>query len=71
MVKELIQGKTNISEAARQHEQTPSDTQSWLDDAMRGMENALQAKPRDIGEQSFKKVSCPHASGRKFARLSV
>ena len=51
LVKDIIQGKTTVSESAREHDLTPSDIESWVDDAMRGMENALRAKPRDIREE--------------------
>ena len=37
---EIIQGKTSISEI-----------EEWVDEAKRGMENALRAKPLDIKEQ--------------------
>ena len=51
LVTEIIQGKTTVSEAARAHDLTPSDVEEWVDQAKRGMENALKAKPEDIREQ--------------------
>ena len=30
---------------------TPSEIEGWVDDAKRGMENALRAKPEDVREQ--------------------
>lgn len=51
LVTEILQGKTTVSEAARAHDLTPSDVEDWVDQARRGMENALKAKPEDIREQ--------------------
>ena len=47
LVLEIIQGKTTIAEASRQFDLTPSELESWVDQAKEGMENALRAKPRD------------------------
>jgi len=51
LVLEIIQGKTSISEASRQYDLSPSELEQWVDDAKRGMENALRANPLDIKEQ--------------------
>ena len=51
LVVEILQGKTTIAEASRLHDLPPSEIQSWADDAKRGMENALRAKPLEIGEE--------------------
>ena len=48
---EIIQGKTSISEALRAFDVTPAEIEEWVDEAKRGMENALRAKPLDIKEQ--------------------
>lgn len=45
LVPEIIQGKTTVAEASRQFDLVPSEIESWVDDAKRGMENALRAKP--------------------------
>ncbi|GDN10168.1 hypothetical protein BvCmsNSNP041_04624 [Escherichia coli] len=34
----------------------PSEIEEWVDDAKRGMENALRAKPLDIREQYEKQL---------------
>ena len=52
----LLKGQTTISEASREYDLTPSEIQSWLVDAERGMENALRAKPKDIREQYEHKI---------------
>mgnify|MGYP000893462196 FL=1 len=51
LVTEIIQGKTTISEASRSFDIPPSEIEEWIDEAKRGMENALRAKPLDIKEQ--------------------
>jgi transposase-like protein len=51
LVMEIFQGKTTISEASRSFDIAPSEIEEWVDEAKRGMENALRAKPLDIKEQ--------------------
>ena len=51
LVLDLIQGKTTVSETSRQYDLSPSEVEQWVDDAKRGMENALRANPLDIREQ--------------------
>ncbi|ROR21398.1 transposase [Comamonas sp. BIGb0124] len=51
LVMDIIQCKTTVAEASRAHDLTPSEIESWVDDAKRGMENALRAKPEDVREQ--------------------
>lgn len=51
LVLDIIQGKTTVSEASRQYDLSPSEIEQWVDDAKRGMENALRANPLDIKEQ--------------------
>lgn len=51
LVLEILQGKATVAGASRQFDLTPSEIESWVDDAKRGMENALRAKPEDVREQ--------------------
>ena len=51
LVLEIIQGKTAVSDSSRQFDLSPSEVESWIDQAKAGMENALKAKPEDIREQ--------------------
>ena len=51
LVTEIIEGKTSVAEASRSFDIPPSEIEDWVDDAKRGMENALRAKPLDIREQ--------------------
>jgi transposase-like protein len=56
LVVEIIQGKTTVSEASRAYDLSPSEIEGWVDDAKRGMENALLANPLDIREQDEKQL---------------
>lgn len=51
LVTEILQGETTVSEASRSHDLTPAEVEEWVDQARKGMENALKAKPQDIREQ--------------------
>jgi transposase-like protein len=51
LVLEIIQGKTTVAQASRQYDLRPAEVEEWLEDAKRGMENALKARPDDIREQ--------------------
>ncbi|MCT4578148.1 MULTISPECIES: DUF1153 domain-containing protein [Donghicola] len=48
LVIEIIQGKTTVAEASRAYDLTPSEIETWVDDAKKGMENSLRATPQDI-----------------------
>ena len=56
LVIDVLKGKVTVAEVCRQHDLTPSDVERWIDEAQRGMENALRARPRDIREQYEGKV---------------
>ena len=56
LVKDIIRGKTNASEAAREFDLKLSEIQQWVDEAEAGMENALRANPRDVAEMYEKKI---------------
>ena len=56
LVIEIIQGKTTVAEASRSFDLTPSEIESWVEDAKRGMENSLRANPLDIREQYEKQL---------------
>ena len=44
-------GKTTVAEASRAFDIPPSEIEEWVDEARKGMENALRAKPLDVKEQ--------------------
>lgn len=48
LVIEIIQGKTTVAAASRSYDLSPPEIEGWINDARRGMENALRAKPLDI-----------------------
>ncbi|MFD2677748.1 transposase [Camelimonas lactis] len=56
LVIEVIQGQTTVAEASRSFDLSPSEIEGWVDDAKRGMENSLRAKPLDIREQYAKQL---------------
>ncbi len=51
LVMEIIQGKTTVAEASRFFDLPPSEIEEWVDEAKKGMENALRSRPLDIKEQ--------------------
>ncbi len=57
LVLEIIQGKTTVAEASRQFDLSPSELESWVEQAKAGMENALRAKPQDVRQQYEKQIS--------------
>ena len=57
LVFEIIQGKTTVAEASRQFDLTPSELESWVEQAKADMENALRAKPQDVRQQYEKQIS--------------
>ena len=56
LVIEILQGKTTVAEASRSFDLSPSEIESWVDDAKKGMENSLRANPLDIREQYEKQL---------------
>ena len=57
LVMEIIQGKSTVAEASRAFDLAPSEIETCVDEAKRGMENALRAKPMDIREQYEKQLN--------------
>ena len=53
---EIIQVKTTVAEASRAFDMPPSEIEEWVDEAKRGMENALRAKPLDVREQYERQI---------------
>jgi transposase-like protein len=56
LVIDIIQGKTTVAEASRAYDLSPSEVEKWVDDAKRGMENALRANPLDVKEQYERQI---------------
>ncbi|MEM9761684.1 MAG: DUF1153 domain-containing protein [Pseudomonadota bacterium] len=51
MVIEVIQGKTPVATAIRTCDLSPSEIKGWVEDARKGMENALNNHPLDVRQQ--------------------
>src|ERR1700740_1807140 len=72
LVLKIIQGKTTVSEASRAFDLSPSEIENWVDDAKRGMENALRANPLDVREQYEKQIKeLQEAYGEAMLELRV
>jgi transposase-like protein len=56
LVIEIIQGKATIAEASRTYDLAPSEVENWVEDAKKGMENALKANPLDVRQQYEKQL---------------
>jgi transposase-like protein len=56
LVMEIMQGKSTVAEASRSFDLAPSEIEAWVDDAKRGMENALRAKPLEVKEQYERQI---------------
>ena len=46
-----MQGKTTMAEGSRSFDIAASEIEAWVEDAKRGMENALRTKPLEIMQQ--------------------
>jgi transposase-like protein len=51
LVLESLQGRTTVSEASRAFDLPPSEIEEWVEEAKKGMENALRSKPLEVREQ--------------------
>ena len=67
LVLEILTGKTTVAEAARRYDLKPSEIQYWVDEGIRGMENCLRARPRDIREQYEAKLKEAYASNSSLS----
>ncbi len=56
LVIEIIQGKTTVAAASRTYDLAPSEIEGWVEDARKGMENALKTNPLDIRQQYEKQL---------------
>jgi transposase-like protein len=56
LVMEITQGKPTVSEASRSFDIAPSEIEEWVDEAKRGMENALRTKPLEVKEQYERQI---------------
>ncbi|MDC0657515.1 transposase [Leisingera sp. SS27] len=56
LVIETVQGKTAVAGASRSYDLAPSEIENWMDDARKGMENALKSDPLDVRQQYEKQL---------------
>jgi len=56
LVMEIIQCKTTVAEASRSFDLAPSEIETWVDEAKKGMENALRTKPLEVKEQYERQI---------------
>jgi transposase-like protein len=56
IVMDIFQGKTTVAEVSRKYDLTPAVIEEWMEDARRGMENQLRARPKDIAAQYEEKI---------------
>lgn len=72
LVAEIILGKTTVAEAGRASDLPPSEIEAWVDEAKRGMDNALRAKPLDIRKQYERQLKeMQEACGEAMLELRV
>ena len=57
LVIQILKGQTSISEASRHYGLSPSELKCWIDDAEKGMENALRSVPKDVRKQYEHKIT--------------
>ena len=56
LVMNIMKGKVTLAEASREHDLTPSEIEDWIEDAQKGMENGLRAKPKELHGQYQVKI---------------
>ena len=72
LVIDIMQGKTTAAQASRSFDLAPSEIETWVDDAKKGMENALRAKPLEIKEQYERQIKdLQEAYGEAMLELRV
>ena len=52
----IFQGKITVAEVSRKYDLTPAAIEEWMEEARKGMENQLRARPRDIAAQYEEKI---------------
>ena len=56
LVMEVMQGQTTVAQASRPFDLAPSEIDTWVDDAKKGMENALRIKPLEVKEHDDRQI---------------
>ncbi|MFN4328234.1 MAG: DUF1153 domain-containing protein [Limnobacter sp.] len=74
LVMDIIQGKTTVSKAGQTFDLSPSEIENWVDEAKRGMENALKAKSFEIKklcEKHIKDLQDAYGKAMQGIRVSI
>jgi len=53
---DIFQGKSSVAEVSRKYDLTPATVEEWMEEARRGMENQLRARPKDIAAMYEEKI---------------
>jgi len=56
IVMDIFQGKITVAEVSRKYDLTPAMIEEWIEDAQKGMENQLRARPKDISALYEEKI---------------
>ena len=56
IVMDIFQGKSSVAEVSRKYDLTPATVEEWMEEARRGMENQLRARPKDIAAMYEEKI---------------
>ena len=56
IVMDIFQGKTTVAEVSRKYDLTPATIEEWMEDARRGMENQLRARPKEVAAMYEEKI---------------
>jgi len=56
IVMDIFQGKTTVAEVSRKYDLTPATIEEWMEEARRGMENQLRARPKDVAAMYEEKI---------------
>ena len=56
IVMDIFQGKISVAEVSRKYDLTPATVEEWMEEARRGMENQLRARPKDIAAMYEEKI---------------
>jgi len=57
IVMDIFQGKSTITEISRKYDLTPATIEEWMEDAQKGIENQLRARPKDVAAMYEEKIN--------------
>ena len=56
IVMDVFQRKTTVAEVSRKYDLAPATIEEWMEEARRGMENQLRARPKDVAAMYEEKI---------------